>query len=544
MDGSQSGKTELSTVPIPVEESRAQRLQRSQARFRDRGGIFVPTTRNTLVDILLGRKVATPKKVERSRSASLSPKKGRGRSVSVSPKKKGVKSSRNKDAGDATIALRTSPRKAAQRQMQAEQSEAGPSRLPIQSTESKAKPETTKKATKGTTSRVTASSKGKAKAKSNDSDKPAAKRRGRPPKTDIVNSDPVVNTPTERDALPPTTSKQTVKKPPVKRSTKKAEKAEDEPATEPPPKPKPKRVVKATTKHVSTTAYLSSFRASPSTSKSKATSKKGFAPIVTHESEPVKTQRSKGPESSKSNNALGSDDAQHHHEGRETHAEASDEVLEARASKAKGKGRPPRIAPTVKSSVNISASPTAPQKRARPDQEPNDYSPPKRAKVALQEEVKRPATIRKAPSRTKKASKAEVEVVIPSNEDVAHPPSKKRARDADSNEPAKRAKTRGAIRTPVEAVSIEEDMIEPTEVEVKGKKAEKAKKLPKVPRTNKSAATKAFKSDKQSSKAEPGVIFITRLRPRESVMIRLNQPELLPLPQITNNDPDPIDFLH
>lgn len=28
----------VSKVPIPVEESRAQRLQRQQARFRDRGG--------------------------------------------------------------------------------------------------------------------------------------------------------------------------------------------------------------------------------------------------------------------------------------------------------------------------------------------------------------------------------------------------------------------------------------------------------------------------------------------------------------------------
>ncbi|KAF8999766.1 hypothetical protein BDQ17DRAFT_1410526 [Cyathus striatus] len=42
-------------TPIAIEESRAQRLQRQQARFRDRGGIFVPTNRNTLADILLGR---------------------------------------------------------------------------------------------------------------------------------------------------------------------------------------------------------------------------------------------------------------------------------------------------------------------------------------------------------------------------------------------------------------------------------------------------------------------------------------------------------
>ncbi|KAF8804409.1 hypothetical protein BYT27DRAFT_7193850 [Phlegmacium glaucopus] len=57
-------------TPINVEESRAQRLQRQQARFRDRGGLFVPTNRSTLLDILLGK--APPLKKPR-RSASASP---------------------------------------------------------------------------------------------------------------------------------------------------------------------------------------------------------------------------------------------------------------------------------------------------------------------------------------------------------------------------------------------------------------------------------------------------------------------------------------
>ncbi|KAG6808991.1 hypothetical protein H0H92_002081 [Tricholoma furcatifolium] len=117
MEGSQLENPRQPPAPAPssssVEESRAQRLQRSQARFRDRGGIFVPTNRNTLADILLGRKVASPKK-----TLTL-----RGRSASLSPKKKstGSGNARNHDdadGGGALQALRTSPRKAAQRQRQ------------------------------------------------------------------------------------------------------------------------------------------------------------------------------------------------------------------------------------------------------------------------------------------------------------------------------------------------------------------------------------------------------------------------------------------
>ncbi|KAF8630279.1 hypothetical protein AX17_005465 [Amanita inopinata Kibby_2008] len=61
-------------LTVGVEESRAQRLQRQQARFRDRGGIFIPTNRNTLVDILMGRRAPSPKKSFR-RSTSCSPAK-------------------------------------------------------------------------------------------------------------------------------------------------------------------------------------------------------------------------------------------------------------------------------------------------------------------------------------------------------------------------------------------------------------------------------------------------------------------------------------
>ncbi|PPQ90276.1 hypothetical protein CVT25_013101 [Psilocybe cyanescens] len=58
-------------TPINVEESRAQRLQRQQSRFRDRGGIFVPSSRNILANILLGK--ASPLKKPQRRSVSASP---------------------------------------------------------------------------------------------------------------------------------------------------------------------------------------------------------------------------------------------------------------------------------------------------------------------------------------------------------------------------------------------------------------------------------------------------------------------------------------
>ncbi|CAA7262083.1 unnamed protein product [Cyclocybe aegerita] len=91
-------------TPLNVEESRAQRLQRSQARFRDRGGIFVPSSRSKLADILLGK--ASPlKKPRRSVSASPTPhprilthgaaegvKRGLSNATRQSPRKKPRKS--------------------------------------------------------------------------------------------------------------------------------------------------------------------------------------------------------------------------------------------------------------------------------------------------------------------------------------------------------------------------------------------------------------------------------------------------------------------
>lgn len=81
-------------LAVPVEDSRAQRIQRQQSRFRDRGGsvaasfnsqwplmiytnsfsvhrIFVPSNKNTLIDILLARSVTgeSPVKQRKEREA-------------------------------------------------------------------------------------------------------------------------------------------------------------------------------------------------------------------------------------------------------------------------------------------------------------------------------------------------------------------------------------------------------------------------------------------------------------------------------------------
>ncbi|KIK98275.1 hypothetical protein PAXRUDRAFT_702215 [Paxillus rubicundulus Ve08.2h10] len=47
----------VAKLEVTAEESKAQRIQRQQARFRDRGGAFVPSNSNPLIGILLARTV-------------------------------------------------------------------------------------------------------------------------------------------------------------------------------------------------------------------------------------------------------------------------------------------------------------------------------------------------------------------------------------------------------------------------------------------------------------------------------------------------------
>jgi hypothetical protein len=101
-------------LPVTVEESKAQRLQRQQARFRDRGGsvprtyieltlialfsAFVPSEKNALKDILLARTVSgeSPSKVVtkspyRHRSRSASPSKAKRNKATSKAKRSPIK---------------------------------------------------------------------------------------------------------------------------------------------------------------------------------------------------------------------------------------------------------------------------------------------------------------------------------------------------------------------------------------------------------------------------------------------------------------------
>ncbi|KAG1791116.1 uncharacterized protein HD556DRAFT_1387710 [Suillus plorans] len=97
-------------LPVTVEESKAQRLQRQQARFRDRGGAFVPSEKNVLKDILLARTVSgeSPLKVAmKSRKKTASKAQGSPINDKVSRSKVNTEApaglvSRNAAAGPST----------------------------------------------------------------------------------------------------------------------------------------------------------------------------------------------------------------------------------------------------------------------------------------------------------------------------------------------------------------------------------------------------------------------------------------------------------
>ncbi|KAI0744646.1 hypothetical protein C8Q76DRAFT_8681 [Earliella scabrosa] len=96
-----------------VEASRAKRIERQQARYRDRGGIFKPAEHNPLLDLLLARGVngESPSRatsLRRSRSRSTSPIRPRPQqsvpeasksSGSVAPLKKQIKRRKSQAVG-------------------------------------------------------------------------------------------------------------------------------------------------------------------------------------------------------------------------------------------------------------------------------------------------------------------------------------------------------------------------------------------------------------------------------------------------------------
>ncbi|KAI0651234.1 hypothetical protein C8Q79DRAFT_21379 [Trametes meyenii] len=117
-----------------VEASREKRIERQQARFRDRGGIFKPAEHNALLDILLSRGVngESPSRANsprRSRSRSISPtrKVPTMRSATAAPKSRVSKKKPRKS--EAKKHVSEAPAKAnAHTEIGSDGLEAGPSR--------------------------------------------------------------------------------------------------------------------------------------------------------------------------------------------------------------------------------------------------------------------------------------------------------------------------------------------------------------------------------------------------------------------------------
>ncbi|KAG2151115.1 uncharacterized protein EDB93DRAFT_322106 [Suillus bovinus] len=164
-------------LPVSVEESKAQRIQRQQARFRDRGGAFVPSEKNVLKDILLARTVSgeSPSKV-----ATKSPYRHQSRSTSKAKRNKTTSKAQGSPTNDKVSRSKANTKAPAG--FISENAAAGPS------TESGGKISKAKTKKAGPTTR-----KGKGKVKATDGNdvseaettkvKPAPNRRGRPPTT-------------------------------------------------------------------------------------------------------------------------------------------------------------------------------------------------------------------------------------------------------------------------------------------------------------------------------------------------------------------------
>ncbi|KAF8064030.1 hypothetical protein FPV67DRAFT_1654173 [Lyophyllum atratum] len=591
------GKVALFKETITVEESRAQRLQRQQARFRDRGGIFVPTNRNTLVDILLGRKAASPKK-------------GRGRSTSVSPQKPGAKGDGEEDGGDgAQKTLRTSPRKAAQRRAEEERAVAGPSRLPASEPALKvakaSKPlskKSTATATKTKTTTAAASKKGKAKAKSSETGKPVPTRRGRPPKTKSSNIDdegPLAGA-IEEDEPQQSKPKRPVKAPPT-RASKKAGSTrtpstaelpiEDDPLPELTTKAKAKRQTKSAAKRPSKKAVANlpehdvddvedvdsakgasrilDSRAQPGASRSLKQRSANSKVLDVDPPEDRRTDEPVVPKSSKKSKKSQLEDdslapslvqkkgSQTDEEKAEIKIttkkvekkahEASAEVDDPPTKENGRKGKVRQLEDDDDESRPLeTAKPSKPtRKRARPEPDTgSEVSKAKRTKAMSREEDEpppdcgasrgkaQPKAVKKTAKRKKGDASEDVDEAVV--EAPASPPSKKRVREPDKGEAnhVKRAKIDGNGNGNSDK-DVDDDV-----VAVKAKKASTKKS-----RARNAAPAKASIASKTSSHPKRALdstlASIPKLRPRKSVMQRIKEP----LPQIEDDEPDPINFL-
>ncbi|KAF8841058.1 hypothetical protein BDN67DRAFT_577974 [Paxillus ammoniavirescens] len=150
-------------LEVTAEESKAQRIQRQQARFRDRGGAFVPSNSNPLIGILLARTVTgeSPSKARLPKDRNTAPHTKstvtfeRTRQESPTRKRSGVTTKNRAGDGDRSNPV------------------AGSSKSVVHETETKSKrPAPRKRKAKPADPKDLA----------NTDTAPAPKRRGRPPK--------------------------------------------------------------------------------------------------------------------------------------------------------------------------------------------------------------------------------------------------------------------------------------------------------------------------------------------------------------------------
>ncbi|KAG6836963.1 hypothetical protein H0H93_000355 [Arthromyces matolae] len=528
MDPVKSGET---NAPIPVEESRAQRLQRSQARFRDRGGIFVPTTRNTLVDILLGRKAASPKK-------SL----GRGRSVSLSPKKK-------INTKDTNVPLRTSPRKAVQMH------NAEVDKVAKRPTAEKGKRPGKTDKTKAIKHPPVTKGKGKAKHSepflaqddkdTNISQESSATAAPKPaPKVGAAKRTTEKGEKHKEDTQVSTVSNSKSRKSrnPAKHSTiveqidsnaghdiatdqttcwssllrtsssflfttptAKASKSDI--------KPKRKKSVKADQKLESEALPLPEPKAKtePKSSKSKSNGSRRKATVNTeHAITSIHSSPKAGPSEPKIPPGLDELSGNTDKDADLRKARKSSRTDDSAAATAKPQGRTKRSRP-----VDTEAEVPLLSKRIKqaPSNKVDSPTPPKNASKTI---------------RRKKKGEEGSNASSSNNEAPTGSPSRKRARETgEESVGAKRKRTER--KDDLEAVPTRKPRKPP--VSAARAKSKTSKRTQLVPRQ----ATRTSKLD-----VEPGVVLLTSLKPRKSVMLRMNQPDP---DQTINNDPDPIDFL-
>ncbi|RDB23791.1 hypothetical protein Hypma_009307 [Hypsizygus marmoreus] len=581
MDVAPSKTPAVPKVPIPVEESRAQRLQRQQARFRDRGGIFVPSNRNTLIEILLGRKPAQSPRKSRGRSLSRSP-------VKPKPKKVPVQSNSadTTTPTDYTSNRRTSPRKTTQKLQLRDGHEgnteavAGPSRLPEVAP---------RKAVKKPGKKPATSRKGKAKIDAVETDNPAPNRRGRPPKSKALVPDPVEAVvekhpkPKAKRAVKPST-KQTNKKAkdqgsivlePEQTASQDADvvvpginlKGKGKariplPLSVDPPDAQALSIAlipgppkDSTLSHSKPNLELDAHASGPDPAakhprRVAAIKDKGVRVGPKDDSLTIRNENElmtlKRPESKADRGALSHPEhLQIDRKGKARQVEVT--ALEAKDTATEEPQKP------IKSS----------RKRTRaPDPDPAlDVSVKEAAGGVVQDTRKRPRVSpnpeKKKPQPRKtqanaKPSKEKVERE-PSPDDV--PPmervasaSKKRPREPDPDElpeprvtKVPRKKKKVAVTEDEHAVLVNMADVEnsdPAPKKMGTKRKHDAQEAPKTTSAQKSSSSRSVKSI-ISSTGSHGSIPKPKIKPRKSVMQRIREP----LPQIEDDDPDPIDFL-